>query len=436
MKNYRPLVPILMVVLMAASVYTMISQAASQKQELEELIQKAESCSEQGLYDKAAGYYRDAIEVDNRIEYYLAVIDMYYDAEKYDYSQTWCEETLEAFPGDAAIYERAIKVYLENEEYSEAFGVLDKFDGRKLTSETVEGYREVMEDLYYENGVSFDEITVVSAGYVGSHNKNGWGLASSKGASIIAPKYEQIGYYANDMVAVLGEDNIWYFMNSDGEYLYNISQSIPGSITEVGLYNNDVFPVCVDGKYRYYSIDFSQKFEEYDYAGTFSSGVAAVKNGETWQLIKSDGTRLTEDEYQNVILDERGVCCQQNRIFVEKGGEYILLDSEGNRVGTETFDDAKAFSNGEYGAVMRDGLWGFVNLSGEVVLETKYDEAKSFSLNLAPVSEDGRWGYIDISGNEVIEPQYTNAYCFYLDGTAFVQEGEEWKTINLYKYNH
>ena len=85
---------------------------------------------------------------------------------------------------------------------------------------------------------------------------------------------------------------------------------------------------------------------------------------------------------------------------------------------------------------MRDGLWGFINLSGEVVLETKYDDVNSFSLNYAPVCEDGKWGYIDISGNEVIEPKYTNAYCFYVDGTAFVQEGEEWKIIKLYKYNH
>lgn len=436
MKNYRPLVPILFVLLMAASIYMMISGARNQQKEINELLQKAENCSEQGLYDKAAGYYNEVIGLDNSIKHYLAVADMYYEAEKYDYSAKWCEKILEVFPKEPEAYERAIKAYLKSQSYSEAFDTLEQFDGRRLHSQEVEAYRNTMDFLYYEDYCSFDDVTVVSAGCVGSHNKNGWGLASAKGASIVAPRFEQIGFFANDMVPVCESENVWYFMNREGEYIYNLSDAIPGTITEVGLYNNELFPVCADGKYRYYTLDFNSQFEEYEYAGSFSSGVAAVKNNLTWRLIKNDGVQLTEEGYQDVILDERGVCCQQNRIFVKKDGVYIMLDSDGNRIGTETFENAKAFSGGEYAAVMVDGLWGYVDLSGELIIEPKYDDAKSFSLNLAPVLKNGLWGYIDASENLVVKPQYTKACAFSDSGAAFVRAQDQWEIIKLYKYNH
>ncbi len=435
MKQYRLLIPIIFVLLMAVSVYTMISGAGNQKKEVEELLQKAQNCSKQGLYDKAAGYYSEALARNNRIEYYLAATDMYYEAGIYNYCEAWCEKLLEHYPKKKEGYERAIKVFLKNENYSEAFDILEQFDGRRLQSEEAETYREIMDYLYYEEYCSFDDVTTVSSDCVGSYTKNGWGLATAKGASIVAPKFKQIGFYANDVVPVCDTENVWYFMNREGEYQYNISDSISGAITEVGVYNHELFPACVDEKYRYYTMDFTPCFGEYDYAGAFNAGVAAVKDGEAWRLINTDGSLVTEEAYQDVILDERGICCLNNRIFVKKDNTYIMLDSDGNRIGTEGFENAKAFSSGEYAAVMDEGLWGYVDSLGEWVIEPAYDDAKSFSLNLAPVCRNGLWGYISASNTTVVEPQYTDAYVFSSSGAAFVKNQEQWIVLKLYKYN-
>lgn len=55
---------------------------------------------------------------------------------------------------------------------------------------------------------------------------------------------------------------------------------------------------------------------------------------------------------------------------------------------------------------------GFVNKSGAVVIPLNYQEAKSFSENLAPVKKNNKWGYINKTGTVIIPFQYKDAYTF------------------------
>ena len=273
--------------------------------------------------------------------------------------------------------------------------------------------------------------------YVAFNNKGKWGLASNKGSSKVKAKFKDVGYFANDLVAVLDEKDTWYFMNIDGEYMHNITEAIGGKITEVGLYNNDLFPVCVDGKYNYYDIKFTKKFDSYDYAGSFSGGVAAVKKGEQWEVINSKGENITGKKYLDVILDSRGVCCQKDRIFVKVDDyEYIMINSSGEQIGKETFEGAKLFANGEYAAIMRNDLWGYVDINGKTFIEPKYEDANSFSMGLAAVKDDGLWGYVNSKDTIVIEKQFIEALNFASNGAAFTKSERHWNVIKLYKYNY
>ena len=437
MKNkYRSLVPICLVVLMAVSIYSMVSAASSKEKEIDELLNKASSCAQQGLYDKSASYYSSIIEKDNRIDYYLNVIDMYYDAEQYEACSKWCEKALTSFPKDARSYDRMIRVCLQQKAYSDAYTTLDDFDGRRLTSETIEKYRSDMEYLFYVDTLSYDDVTSYSSEYVGFNNKGKWGLATVKGSSKVKAQFKQIGYFANGLVAVLDDSNTWYYMDENGEYAYNISNSVGGEITDVGLYNNDLFPVCKDGKYGFYDISFTKKLGDYDFAGSFSGGIAAVKQGDQWHIINTQGEDVTKETYESVVLDGRGVCCQNDRLFVKSQDDYIMINSAGERVGTESFDDAKLFSNGEYAAVMQGELWGFLNHDGAITLEPRYENALSFSMGLAAVCENELWGYIDTTGNTIVDLEYKECRSFASTGTAYVKSDTNWALIKLYKYNH
>ena len=68
--------------------------------------------------------------------------------------------------------------------------------------------------------------------------------------------------------------------------------------------------------------------------------------------------------------------------------------------------------------------WGYINKSGELVIQPEYDDARNFSEGFAVVRIKGRWGFIDQSGEEVIPVKYKSAWAF-SDGLARVQTFED-----------
>lgn len=87
--------------------------------------------------------------------------------------------------------------------------------------------------------------------------------------------------------------------------------------------------------------------------------------------------------------------------------------------------DSEEFKSNIY-AFYKDGLYGFKNSYGEIVIEAKYDIAGNSSEGLAVVYENGKYGYIDLNGNLVIENKYNYALPF-KNGLAVVdfEDGKE-----------
>jgi hypothetical protein len=79
--------------------------------------------------------------------------------------------------------------------------------------------------------------------------------------------------------------------------------------------------------------------------------------------------------------------------------------------------------------VSEGGLRGYINTSGDYVIEPRFERARSFSEGLAQVRLDGKWGYINETGDIVIAPAFDKAGEFY-GGEAGVKIGEEWSVIN------
>jgi hypothetical protein len=80
------------------------------------------------------------------------------------------------------------------------------------------------------------------------------------------------------------------------------------------------------------------------------------------------------------------------------------------------------------------GKWGYVNSSGQLVINPQFDAAEEFHEERAAVClgkpcswwespGDSRWGYIDTSGKVIVTPQYTSASSF-SEGLASVCAGD------------
>ena len=101
-------------------------------------------------------------------------------------------------------------------------------------------------------------------------------------------------------------------------------------------------------------------------------------------VIYSDGTSILGAD------DKAGVAA----IFKAGYEEFARQQSLGGRTEPE---DALAAVQPE-----DDGLWGFIDPTGEVVIATQFQSAGWFSNGLAEVMlPDGRYAYIDVSGRIV-----------------------------------
>ena len=66
------------------------------------------------------------------------------------------------------------------------------------------------------------------------------------------------------------------------------------------------------------------------------------------------------------------------------------------------------------------GLWGYIDKTGQMSIEPRFEEVQNFSQGLAAAQTSGKWGYIDKTGQWVISPQFSEASVFNKEGHAFV----------------
>ena len=113
----------------------------------------------------------------------------------------------------------------------------------------------------------------------------------------------------------------------------------------------------------------------------------------------------------------------------DHSGEWFVIGSQGEPVGTARFSDADGYGFAANGlAAVEDeetGLWGFVDETGSWAVEPAFLRARKFAPNglaAAQDAETGRWGFVDETGSWAIEPRYADAWSFYDNGTTQVQD--------------
>src|SRR5580765_6610405 len=73
--------------------------------------------------------------------------------------------------------------------------------------------------------------------------------------------------------------------------------------------------------------------------------------------------------------------------------------------------------------VRLNGKWGYMNVSGKLVVQPRFEMAKDSSEGLARVYENETIGYVDSMGQVVIPPRYLQAHDF-SEGLALVQDAQ------------
>ena len=165
-------------------------------------------------------------------------------------------------------------------------------------------------------------------------------------------------------------------------------------------------------------------------AGSFYDNKAVAYTGEKWLLIDSDGKESELSGIEDIKLDLYG-CHNQNGIIIAKeSGKYYFYDENFKKKGSFSADDMDICVDGKTVAFKTGDKWGFVEVSGKIIIEPQYTNAKSFANGYAAVcNENNLWGFLNDDYKLCIDYTYKDAGYFNSNETCLVSTVEN--TVQL-----
>lgn len=227
-----------------------------------------------------------------------------------------------------------------------------------------------------------------------------WGYANQKGEIIIQAQYAKCYKFSSEGLAPIYDtkNKQYYFINLKGERLST-------EITNFKL--NDGFGFDVEG---------------------FINGLIAIKQGEKWGYLNSDGKVAIPIKYDYASEFNGGYA-------VAKSGEkYIALNTKGEEVMIDGSGivEVKPFSEELAPYKTADKKFGFVGKDGKIAIQSQFESVGYFHDGLAWAKTiGGTLGYINPKGEWVIKPQFTAGKNFDSEsGLARIKMGDKWAYVN------
>lgn len=359
------------------------------------------------LYLQALGYRTESVpQIETKLQQvYLAQedTDSYVDlVEKRSADGTASEEE----------YLQAAEIYLSQNDLDEAMALLK----RGMTVYPGGAIEELYEDNRYGYSMRVTKAVEIlptpANNLMPAFDGSKWGYVNSGGKFVLPAVYDQAVPFNNGGYGVVSLDGTYYTILSTGEK-YGIDET---HVTDVYGINNAYIIAQSNGKYGFYTADFICALPgfQFDEVTMGSCGAFAARNGDRWAIISDSGEAVTDYIYEDVAVNSLNQVFAGNMGMVKTGGLWYLIDVEGNRVCETGFADAKAPESSNYIAVADgNGKWGFIDRSGQLVIEYQYNDARSFSNHLAAVRVVDTWGYISERNELVIAESLDNAMPFH-----------------------
>lgn len=162
----------------------------------------------------------------------------------------------------------------------------------------------------------------------------------------------------------------------------------------------------------------------------FIDGIQTTQRDGLFGFKLEDGTEIVEPRYK--FVDHfHGDYCLVLRDYNQVG----LIDRTGKEIVPAEYEEVN-YPSDDLIRVRKDGLYGFMDMYGEWVIQPQYRASSTFSEGLAVVAVDldsftVMYGYIDTKGKTAIPPMYDYANPFH-NGYAVVAKYERQGMIDLH----
>ncbi len=439
MKTGNMIVAIVLVALCLIGWLSFGHNVISQASDYEQYVAQGDSWVEEGLYQRAIGQYEMALEQKSTEE----LLSKMHNAYQLRYAEA-PEETLEAymdflqsavnaFPANKNFVDSYVQIYCAEEAYEDAYTCLSKAIEKGYNTDEVKAMQRKVRYVYDVGRTSYYMLTQSEGNTYATHRKDGHNAYGIELGYILTRTYDYVGLPSADgIVVVTGNDS--RLIDKTGLVMGIFDEKV----TEAGVYADGLVPACCNGVYSYYDEFADKKFGEYEMAGKFQNGVAAVKEKGAWKLINTSGEVVCES-LGEIVLDYAG-CHMNSGVIIARtaSNEFTIYNDEYEPVATISCTDVDICTEDGIIAVCQNRVWGFANTKGEIIIEAQYEKAKSFSNGVAAVCKDGLWGFIDKENNLVIEYQFYDVGYMGSTGACAVcvavpETGEEAEGLELYE---
>ena len=162
----------------------------------------------------------------------------------------------------------------------------------------------------------------------------------------------------------------------------------------------------------------------YDDIEISKNGFFIAKNKEGYIYINHKGVPINNQKYQRAKSFRYGLAS------IKTDGKWGFIDRSGEIIINPVYDKTGWFNDDGITAVKKDGKYGFINKLGETTIAHIYQKTSYFTEGLCAVKKEGKWGFINVEGDEVIPFIYKGADRF-VNGLATVKKNIKWGYIDM-----
>ena len=383
----------------------------------------------------------------------------------------------------------------------------DKFDG---AGAFYNGHAIVIVDQFYQVidkkgdfvfDLGYDYLRrSVESGLLIFEKDNLFGIMDDKENIIVEPIYKYIDDQINGYTFVVTPENEYYYLDAKGNQMndeafsfasrfengYAVVRNFEG---KKGLIN-DKFEFVID-----YLYDDISVVDEYGYVVTIDANDIYLQSDDTYNLIKVDDMTIILEDYQYIkfyygyqsrpnsplysaykdevyelYLYDGTRFTDDEYVWVQTVGDYIITYKDANRVPTEPYEELREYAiYDEDGTLIKKASildskhvfqWNdgndvtlylmvvdgdFIDIYGQDdTYRVEADDVKGLSEDLIFAVKDGLYGAFDFEGGIVIDFKYD--YLFeYEDGYIEFSLDDKWGVMNdkyeviveaIYEYRH
>lgn len=430
MKNYKNIVPIVLIILFALGIYMKYDTNMSIIREYEGYLTSAREYREKEIWVDAESYYLSAMDLKPNVELSVEIGEFYKEINTQT-ARKWAEDVIESYPDESLGYEFLLQLYMELGRYGDFLTVYDEVGNRGLVTDKIYAMAEELSAKYYFSG-NYDEVGLFAEGYCPVMIDGFWKYIYLYGQEATGLSYVSAGSYCGGISPIKVNEEEYVLIDYEGNKK-QVIQNVP-KIEKIGSTYGNICSIYDGSTWGIYDFDGELLYGGYSDVSAFGNGVIAVEENGKWSLLDVEGKLLIDENYDSIIADEKEITYRNERLFVEKKGKFYLIDITGKRIVEESFSDAKIFNGEGYAAVKVGTKWGFINKDGEMIIEPMYEDARSFSNGYAAVKMNGKWGFINAQNELKIEYQFTDAKDFNEGGCVLVK-GDKWQMLHMYLFN-